>query len=92
MFVDHFSDLSYVHVQKGATGAETVEAKKAFERYCKSFGVQISHYHADNGVFADKLFRQECDINNQDLTFCGVYAHHQNGKAERRIRELQDTA
>jgi hypothetical protein len=33
IFVDHATDLSYVHLQKSASAADTVEAKKAFEQY-----------------------------------------------------------
>ncbi len=69
-----------------------MEAKEAFERYCHSHGVTVSHYHADNGRFADNLFRQAVASKNQSLTFCGVNAHHQNGVAERCIQELQDHA
>jgi hypothetical protein len=53
VFVDHFSGLSFVFNQQTTTAAETVEAKQAFERYAKTHGVRISHYHADNGNFAE---------------------------------------
>jgi len=49
IFVDHFSGLSYVHLQKQLTSAETVEGKQAFEAYARDRGVRIKHYHADNG-------------------------------------------
>jgi hypothetical protein len=32
VFIDHFSGMSYVYLQKGATAAETIEGKRAFER------------------------------------------------------------
>ena len=92
IFVDQHSGLSYVHLQKTLSGAETVEAKEAFERYARSHGVQVAHYHADNGRFADNKWRKACADNGQVLTFCGVNAHFQNGIAERRIRELQEQA
>jgi hypothetical protein len=49
VFVDHFSRWSYVHFQKTTSGAETVEAKCAFELLAASHNVWIRHYHADNG-------------------------------------------
>jgi hypothetical protein len=52
--VDHFSRLGYVHLQKDASSAETVKAKRAFfELYARERGVTIRHYHADNGRFVD---------------------------------------
>jgi hypothetical protein len=51
VFVDHFSGLSYVHLQKSTSADETVEAKDCFERYAASQGVRILHYFADNGRF-----------------------------------------
>ena len=53
--------------------------------------VKVQAYHADNGIFKDKKCVEECRQRKQDFTFAGVNAHHQNGIAERRIRELQET-
>jgi hypothetical protein len=48
VFIDNFSNLSFVWLQKTATAAETVEGKQAFEMYCSSHGVQeVQHCHAD---------------------------------------------
>ena len=61
-----------------------------FEKYSESNGVQIKHYHADNGRFVDKTFTNDVIQNNQQVTYCGVNAHFQNGVAEKRIQDLQD--
>lgn len=92
IFVDHYSDLSYVHLQQSTSAIHTLEAKAAFESYARSFGVQILHYHGDNGRFAENAWRQDCLLKHQKLTFCGVSAHHQNGRAEKKIRDAQDLA
>jgi len=92
VFVDQASRLSYVYLQKTATAEETIEAKKAFERYAAERNVKIHAYHADNGIFKANKWVDECKNSGQQLTFAGVNAHHQNGIAERRIRELQGTA
>jgi hypothetical protein len=90
VFVDHASDLSFVHLQKTASSDETVEAKEHFERYARQHGVQVQHYHCDNGVFTSNSWREHCTVSRQGLSFARVNAHHQNGRAERRIRQLQD--
>jgi hypothetical protein len=92
IFVDHASDLSFVHLQKTQTAEETLEAKVAFERYSAEHGVAVQHYHANIGIFKVNLWVQSCQGKGQGLSFAGVNAHHQNGKAERRIRELQQLA
>jgi len=92
VFVDHYSGLGYVYLQKKASVEETLKAKQAFERYALQRGVRIEHYHADNGVFKAKGWVDAVERQGQGLTFAAVGAHHQNGKAERRIRELQETA
>ena len=93
VFVDHFSGLSFVYNQQTTTAAETVEAKLAFERYANTHGVRIGHYHADNGIFAEAEFLQSINgTPGQSISFCGVNAHHQNGRAEKKIRDLQDQA
>ena len=90
VFVDQFSRYTYVYLQKRITSQETVMAKHVFERAAAQRGVTIKHYHADNGRFADNAFIQDCQVNNQILSYCGVNAHFQNGIAERRIRDLQE--
>jgi hypothetical protein len=42
IYVDNYSRLSYVHLQKTATAAETVEGKQAFERYTRDCGVDVT--------------------------------------------------
>ena len=92
IFVDHYSRLRFVHLMRDLTSEETINAKLAFEQYARDHGVTIKHYHADNGRFADNAFKSSCERERQQLTFCGVNAHFQNGIAERAIRDLQEVA
>jgi len=92
VFVDHYSRLRYIHLMQSLTSEETYAAKRAFERFAKQHGVTIQHYHADNGRFADNMFINACEQQKQQLTFCGVNAHFQNGIAERSIRDLTESA
>jgi hypothetical protein len=48
VFVDHFSGLSFTHLQNSSKAAETIEAKHAFERFAKTRGVHVKHYHVEN--------------------------------------------
>ena len=92
VFVDHFSKLGYVHLQKSTGAVETIAAKEAFERFAASHGVQVLHYHADNGIFTDNAFTAAVKASGQQISFCGVNAHFQNGVAERKIRDLTEHA
>jgi hypothetical protein len=92
VFVDQATRLGYVHLQKTATADETIEGKKAFEKYAESNGINIRAYHADNGIFRAQKWVDCCAKAEQGLTFAGVNSHHENGIAERRIKELQDAA
>ena len=92
VFVDHHSDLTFVYHQLTTSGEETVDAKNAFETFAASSGVSIRHYHADNGRFAENKFIEAVQQKGQTISFCGVGAHFQNGIAEKRIRDLQDSA
>ena len=85
VFVDQFSGLRFVYLQKETSVEETVEAKNAFERYALSMGVIVKGYHADNGVFKARGWVEACHSKEQSITFAAVGAHHTNGKAERRI-------
>ena len=65
-----------------------VEAKLTFERVCELHGVQVLHYHAENGLFDTQVFKGSVEKANQTLSFCGVNAHHQNGKADNCIKDV----
>jgi hypothetical protein len=89
IFVDHYSDFTYTHLMVGEpTGETTVEAKLAFERVAEAHGVKIKHYHSDNGLFDTKAFKNAIILAKQTLSFCGPNDHHQNGKAENRIKTV----
>lgn len=90
VFVDQYSTYTYVHFQVRLTSEETVRAKNAFEAHLLTHGVKVQQYHMDNGRFQDNLFKNDCKNKNQRLTFCGVNAHFQNGRGEKKIRDLQD--
>jgi hypothetical protein len=92
VFVDHFSGLSYVHLQLSTATRDTLEAKRAFERFAKVHGVAVRHYHADNHIFDSKAFVAEVQHCGQSISYCAVNAHHQNGRAEKKIRDLQELA
>ena len=59
---------------------------------CNAHGVRVTHYHADNGLFDTKAFKASVTKAQQTLSFCGVNAHHQNGKAEQRIKDVTEGA
>ena len=93
VYIDHFSDLTYTYNQESTTSAETLASKHAFEAYAREKGIaKISHYHSDNGRFIDNAFVNDCIKQGQTQSCCGVNAHHQNGKVEKRIRDLGDDA
>ena len=64
---------------------KTLKAKLAFEQFTTNNHIAIEHYHADNGRFTDNAFIAHCNQWQQQLTYCGVNAHFQNGITERAI-------
>ena len=86
--MDTATDWLKVCLMQDASGDSTLEAKNAFERDAMTRGVSIQGYHADNGRFAEHTFKEDCNSKLQCLTFCGVGAHHHNGIAEYKIRQL----
>ena len=92
VFVDHLSDLKYIHCMTKITSEETIYGKKFFERHSAGFNVNVEHYHCDNRRFVDNVFIQNCKGMVQGITYCGVNTHFQNGRAEKAIRDLQTMA
>ena len=90
IYVDHYSDLTYVALKFLQNADETCTGKQRFEKYSATHGVHIQHYHADNGIFNSTMWRTSCTTERQGLSFSGVSVHHQNSIAERRIRVIED--
>jgi hypothetical protein len=82
VFVDHISEFTYVYLQKTTNASETLEAKRQFELYVRSHGITVRHYRADNGRFIESVWVNDARDKGQDISYSGVAAHHQNGKAE----------
>lgn len=82
VFIDHFSHLSFIHLQSTLSSSNTLPAKKAFERYSESHGVKVRHYHADNGRFLDQAYIEDIRLQNQKVTYCSVNLHFQFRVAE----------
>lgn len=85
LFVDHASGYISVYFQVQINALETILAKQKFEKELFEFGVIVQAYHTDNGIFTSQAFINEIESNFQNIRFCGVGSHHQNGKAERGI-------
>ena len=88
IFADHYSDFTYMHLMTDLDVEATVGAKQSIERLAPDYDLKIKHYHADNGLFDTKVFKQLVQVENQTLKFCGVNAHHQNGKKEWCIKDV----
>ena len=67
---------------------ETLLTKQAYEKVLKQAGHTARHYHADNGRFSDKGFHKDIDDKGQEITFCSVGVHNQNGIIENRNKQL----
>ena len=92
VFMEHFSNFTYARLMTEMNAEAIVEAKLAFERVYNAHGVWVTHYHEDNGLFDTKAFKASVTKAQQTLSFCGVNAHHKNGKAEQRIKDATEGA
>ena len=76
LFVDHASGKIFNFSQMSTTAAETVRSKLYLEAMAHHEDFCIKAYHSDNGIFASKTFKSDCDRQQQTYTFSGVGAHH----------------
>jgi hypothetical protein len=49
VFTDYYLRLQYIHLMTCLTSQETVDATRAFEHFAEQHGMQILHYHCNNG-------------------------------------------
>ena len=68
---------------------ETLKAKRQFERELEKHNIKVNLCRADNGRFAEKVFRDEMQNCHQLITFCGAGDHHQNGSIGQYIGKLR---
>jgi hypothetical protein len=92
LLVDHASGKICNFCQYSTNADETITNKHRLESYARQDGVIIKGYNADNGVFASKAFKKDCDLLHQLYTFSGVGAHHQSGVAEWNIKTITQWA
>ena len=69
VFVDHFSDFTYVYLMTKLNGKTTVKSKLEFERVYNGHGVCILHYHADIRLLDTKEFKGSVTKAQQNLSF-----------------------
>ena len=92
IFVDISSGYIEVYPQVSLRASETIESKRKYEKTLLNFGHEVKGYLGDNGVYKSNEFRNELRLRGQEIEFCGLGAHHQNGIAKRAIRTVSESA
>ena len=88
VFLDYYTEYVFFALMRDLTAESTLAGKKEFEHRCAVRGVKVKHYHADNEIFAEPAWINECKHYEQDFTFCVVGAPHQNVILERKIKDV----
>jgi hypothetical protein len=65
VYVDQATGYGFMWLQKYLSEEEPLGVKLAFERQCRSFNVNISHYHADNGVLLPMVGNRHATANDK---------------------------
>ncbi len=92
LFVDHASGKLFNFFHYSTNAIETISSKHCLESLAWQEGISIKKYHADNGVFALNVFKEDCASLDQRYLFNGVGAHHQNRIAEQNIKTVAQWA
>ena len=92
IFVDHASSFVYMRNQVSLRMGETLKAKAGFEQFAARFGITLKKFRADNHPFNAAPFKADLELKHQTVDYSGVGAHHQNGVAERAIKQITEWA
>jgi hypothetical protein len=85
---DHFSQFVYVTMHETKKVEELLRSKLEFEEYSAHFSINIKNIRADNGVYTAKIIQDSCWKKQQNLSFCTVGAHWENGIAKSFISSI----
>jgi len=92
LWVDHHTHYIFPTFHISKDNNEILGSKKCFEDFAARFQVCICSVRVDNGAYASQQFQQACAAAQQDLTYCAVSGHWQNGIAEWHIGMVTQTA
>ena len=92
LFVDHASGKIFNFCQYSTNANETIKSAQRLESMARQENIKVKKYHSDNGIFAKTAFKTHCESQQQEFSFSGVGAHHQNGVAERNIKTVAQWA
>ena len=68
---------------------ETIVRKHKFEQWIYDLAtVCVKKYHSDSDIYDLSAFREDCAAQDQNQTFSGVGAKHQNAVAEQCIQTM----
>ena len=79
---DHASGKIFIRHQVSLGASDTIASKHSVEHEASSHCVIIKKFHADNCIFDSGAFELKVEENNQQITFSGIGAQHQNAAAE----------
>ena len=60
---------SWVVLMRSTTQDETIDAKLSVEEFFQQHGHEIKSWHADNGRYTEKTFKEAVTFANQTITF-----------------------
>ena len=71
-FCDHYSEATFVHLQKSLHAFKAIDAKRAFKGWSNLCDVKIKHCHADNSRFAETVFLANIAKQGQAMSFVAL--------------------
>ena len=86
VFVDYVTGYIHVGLMTDQSARATLRVKHDFEHLPDTRNVKVKAYHVYDGCFAERSFMDDVKCCLQQITFCGVGAHHQNGITENAIK------
>ena len=72
LITDHASQYIFLRNQVSPKTGETLQTKRAFDKFAAICGVKIRKFRADNHPFCSKEFLSDLEENGQEIDFCGV--------------------